>query len=250
MLRTSIDRRKVGVSSPWCPHPEARAKRVHARLQHALWRPSNDAGHGAETAALRSSALGRRAPQGEGQQQSFPRRVSRPGFALRLVTAGHTWRSMLTAVSEDPTANRIEPLFRMDCRIKPGNDNQERRERSADRRIRSMWPSRPLLPLRCGGGFRREYSPRVQRDALAFRRSATALAAASERRHSAQAALHASGRTRALPAPPIALKPGTWRPGRNAGRDDARAARERIAKPPAGTALAPLSGSHLESALH
>jgi len=28
-----------------------------------------------------------------------------------------------------------------------------------------------------------------------------------------------------------------------------RAARERFARPPAGTALAPLSGSHLESAL-
>ena len=85
---------------------------------------------------------------------------------------------------------------------------------------------------------------------LAFRRSATALAAASERRHSAQAALRANERMQALPAPSIALKPGTWHPGRNAEGDDTRAARERIAKPPAGTALAPLSGSHLESALH
>ena len=52
---------------------------------------------------------------------------------------------------------------------------------------------------------------------LAFRRSATALAGTSERSSSAQAALHASGRTQALPAPPIALKPSTWRSGHSAG---------------------------------
>jgi hypothetical protein len=88
------------------------------------------------------------------------------------------------------------------------------------------------------------------RGPLAFRRSATALAAASERRHSAQAALRVIGRMQALPAPPNALKQGTLRTGRNAGGVVARTARERFAKPPAGTALAPLSGSHLESALH
>jgi hypothetical protein len=81
------------------------------------------------------------------------------------------------------------------------------------------------------------------RGPLAFRRSATALAAASERRRSAQAALRASGRTQALPAPPNALKQGTLHAGHNAGGVVARTARERIANPPAGTALAPLSGS-------
>ena len=44
---------------------------------------------------------------------------------------------------------------------------------------------------------------------------------------SAQAALHAIERERALPAPSIALKPSTWLAGRNAGGDDARTARER-----------------------
>ena len=47
----------------------------------------------------------------------------------------------------------------------------------------------------------------------------------------------------------IALKPSTWLAGRHAGGDDARTARERLARPPAGTALAPPSGSHPESTL-
>ena len=46
---------------------------------------------------------------------------------------------------------------------------------------------------------------------------------------------------RALPAPSIALKRSTSHAGRNAGGDDARTARERLAKPPAGTTLAPPS---------
>jgi hypothetical protein len=59
----------------------------------------------------------------------------------------------------------------------------------------------------------------------------TALARATERSNSAQAALHARERTQALPAPSIALKRSTPRPGRSAGGDDARAARERGYKP-------------------
>ena len=44
-----------------------------------------------------------------------------------------------------------------------------------------------------------------------------ALAKASERFNSVQAALHAIERMRGLSAPSIALKPGTWHPGHNAG---------------------------------
>ena len=44
-----------------------------------------------------------------------------------------------------------------------------------------------------------------------------ALARTSERSSSAQAVLHAIDRTRALPAPSIALKQGTLHAGRNAG---------------------------------
>ena len=50
---------------------------------------------------------------------------------------------------------------------------------------------------------------------------------ATECFYSAQAALHAIQRARALPAPSIALKPSTWLAGRHAGGDDARTARER-----------------------
>jgi hypothetical protein len=55
------------------------------------------------------------------------------------------------------------------------------------------------------------------RSPLAFRRSTAALAGTSERSSSAQAALHANKRERALPAPSFALKQGTLRAGRNAG---------------------------------
>jgi hypothetical protein len=55
------------------------------------------------------------------------------------------------------------------------------------------------------------------RGPLAFRRSTAALAGTSERSSSAQAALHANKRMRALPAPSFALKQGTLRAGRNAG---------------------------------
>ena len=68
------------------------------------------------------------------------------------------------------------------------------------------------------------------RGPLAFRRSTAALARATERSSSAQAALRAKERTPALPAPSIALKRSTPRPGRSAGGDDARAARERSYK--------------------
>jgi len=62
------------------------------------------------------------------------------------------------------------------------------------------------------------------RGPLAFRRSTAALAKATERLDSAQAALHAKGRAQALPAPAIALKRSIPHPGRSAGGDDARTA--------------------------
>jgi hypothetical protein len=69
------------------------------------------------------------------------------------------------------------------------------------------------------------------RGPLAFRRSTAALARATERSNSARAALRAKERTQALPAPSIALKRSTPRPGHSAGGDDARTARERGYKP-------------------
>jgi hypothetical protein len=79
---------------------------------------------------------------------------------------------------------------------------------------------------------------------LAFRRSAAALAPASERQDSAQAALHAKHDAKALPPLRIVLKRGTSHPGRDAGGHSslhwrklrklvcaARTARERGYKP-------------------
>jgi hypothetical protein len=56
---------------------------------------------------------------------------------------------------------------------------------------------------------------------------AAALAKATERFDSARAALRTKERAPVLPAPSIALKRSTPRPGRSAGGVDARAARER-----------------------
>jgi hypothetical protein len=74
---------------------------------------------------------------------------------------------------------------------------------------------------------------RSQRGPLASRRSAAALAPATERQDSAQAALHAKHDTKALPSPRIALKRCTSHPGRCAGGVDARAAWKRERRAPA-----------------
>jgi hypothetical protein len=66
---------------------------------------------------------------------------------------------------------------------------------------------------------------------LALRRSTAALAAATERFDSVQAALHANGREQALPAPSFALKQSTLRAGRSTGGDDTRTARRRGYEP-------------------
>ena len=99
----------------------------------------------------------------------------------------------------------------------------------------------------------RTMRPRAQRSPLAFRRSTAALAGTSERSSSAQAALHANQRTRALSAPSFALKQGTLHAGHNAGGDvgslypDRPGAKLRAS--PAGTAPAPLQGSSREASL-
>jgi hypothetical protein len=93
--------------------------------------------------------------------------------------------------------------------------------RRCRRNVRGRGGPLPSLPRKRGREGR----------GLASRRSTAALVAATERFDSAQAALRANGRTRALPAPPSALKRSTSRAGRNAGGDDARTARERGYEP-------------------
>jgi hypothetical protein len=90
--------------------------------------------------------------------------------------------------------------------------------RSADRRIQP-WP------CRCAARQRALRSP------LASRRSTAALAPASERQDSAQAALHASGRSGRYPRHRSRFKRSTSRAGPNAGGVDTQAARERGHKP-------------------
>jgi hypothetical protein len=99
--------------------------------------------------------------------------------------------------------------------------------RSAERRIHPLSaPHHQPLPSDNARARQRAY-----RSPLAFRRSAAALVAATERSDSAQAVLHANERTQALPAPSVALKRSTPRAGRNPGGNDAQAARERGYKP-------------------
>jgi hypothetical protein len=114
---------------------------------------------------------------------------------------------------------------------------KERGRRSAERRIQPLSaPRRQMSPPECASGAVPPPTlPRTRgragRRRLASRRSAAALAKATERFGSAQAALHAKERAPALPAPSIALKRSTPHPGRSAGGDDARAARERGYEP-------------------
>src|SRR5580704_17499191 len=120
--------------------------------------------------------------------------------------------------------------------------------RSAGRRNCPVGPRHAAdvaIPLRFG---RR---PRVLRNALASRRSTAALSEVSRPRlFDFRPGFLGRGSSRALPAlscpspaaaprAPVVI-PADMMP---------EAARERFARPPAGTALAPLSGSHLESAL-
>ena len=103
---------------------------------------------------------------------------------------------------------------------------EKRGRRSAERRIQPLSaPRHQMLPPECASGAVPPSRARGGGRGLASRRSAAALAKATERFGSAQAALHAKERAPALPAPSIALKRSTPHPGRSAGGDDARAAR-------------------------
>jgi hypothetical protein len=142
---------------------------------------------------------------------------SRPGYACRRSPR----RSVLAA--------RPRPRFCSRTQRLPASRKQRGR-RSAERRIRPMSaPRHQMLPPECARArCPHPTLPRTRGRAgrgLASRRSAAALAKATERFGSAQAALHAKERAPALPAPSIALKRSTPHPGRSAGGDDAQAAR-------------------------
>jgi hypothetical protein len=83
---------------------------------------------------------------------------------------------MLAFRYETLSANPIEPLGRMDCRIKSGNDERKEEIKEAERRQTRIQPSARI-----------RRAARTERSALACRRSTTALAAANERRSSAPA---------------------------------------------------------------
>ncbi len=128
--------------------------------------------------------------------------------------------------------------------------------RSAGRRKRN-WPHHtnrcchlPALRARRAPRTIRLREPPAS-GALAFRRSTAALAVVSRPRlFDFRPGFLGRGRLRALPAlacPSPAAAPRA--PAIIPADMMPEAARERFARPPAGTALAPLSGSHLESAL-
>ena len=99
--------------------------------------------------------------------------------------------------------------------------------RSADRRIHPLSaPRTQMSPPACAPGAAATPAGAARLSAL-HRGSRLA----TECFDSAQTALRASERTRALPAPSIALKPSTWLAGRHAGGDDARTARVRGYEP-------------------
>jgi hypothetical protein len=140
--------------------------------------------------------------------------------------------------------------------------------RSAERRMPSNVRT---VPPRGEGVWKRSIADKFAQSAqficlqgpLAFRRSAAALAPASERQDSAQAALHAKHDAKALPPLRIALKRGTSRPGHCAGRAQQFELAQTayiclrcpdrpgagLQAPPARTALAPSTGCHRSTSL-
>ena len=154
--------------------------------------------------------------------RSFSRRNCVRGLPTTLVTTG------------------LDPVVHADC----GSERPDRLVRSS---LSSAWTagSSPAMTTTKKGGeapkdachpfrtvppggegvWKRSIADKLARSAqliclrgpLAFRRSAAALAPASERQDSAQAALHAKHDAKALPPLRIALKQGTLRAGRNAG---------------------------------
>jgi hypothetical protein len=75
---------------------------------------------------------------------------------------------MLTAVLKNPSATPIGLLFRMDCRIKSGNDDEQTKKNKKRRggTPKDVVPKPPHLAMRRASC----------RDAPAFRRSTAALA--------------------------------------------------------------------------
>jgi hypothetical protein len=135
-------------------------------------------------------------------------------------------------------------MFRLE--IKKGSGAPEGANRMS-RTTRTDVATRP----RFGRGARHGQSKPSASGALASRRSTAALAVVSRPRlFDFRPGFLGRGSVRALPAlacPSPAAAPRA--PAVIPADMMPEAARERFARPPAGTALAPLSGSHLESAL-
>ncbi len=116
------------------------------------------------------------------------------------------------------------PRTRSGGGVRFSDEDHAPRKREAKRR-KTHAIQCPHRSSRRGGVWKRSIADKLARSAqliclrgpLAFRRSAAALAPASERQDSAQAALHAKHDAKALPPLRIALKQGTLRAGRNAG---------------------------------
>ena len=114
--------------------------------------------------------------------------------------------------------------------------------RSADRRnCPRSTPRRRALPLVGARGVG------ALTGAHAYRRSAAALVAANERRHSTPGrASWDLAKDGCYPSPPVPVQRASRKPVIMPAGRLPRAARERFARPPAGTALTPPSGSHPE----
>ena len=188
------------------PHPEVRAERA-----------SKDEGEAPQLHPSRLSAA-RRAPQDEVNSNR-----SRDAGASEL----RSRRSARRKSAHDP--EKCCPVFGLrSCATKKGGEAPK----DACHPV-----SAPFLPEGRGcGSDPSQTSLRSLRNLSACgtaRLPALRCGAcpASERQDSAQAALHAKHDAKALPPLRIALKRGTSRPGRCAGGDDARTARERGYKP-------------------
>ena len=154
-------------------------------------------------------------------------KMSNSGTRSIVLAARLRPRSAITTKPKNHLAHGPEkPALGLDPGVASGFRTRimrhEKGRRSAERRMPSNVRT---VPPGGEGVWKRSIADKLARSAqliclrgpLAFRRSAAALAPASERQDSAQAALHAKHDAKALPPLRIALKQGTLRAGRNAG---------------------------------
>jgi hypothetical protein len=150
-----------------------------------------------------------------------------PGFRLRL----RRFRRFVARMERSAIRERsIRPLGRPGLRCAPSGLRNKRRKRNAGKR---RVTNRRIL--RCGA------RPFGARTLVGVPPRLSPKGVIPSQRLSFRPGFLGRGLNGRYPPSPVPVQGCTSHPGHNAGRHDAQAAREQPAKPPAGTALAPMT---------